>query len=85
MFGIFQWLVLRKYVRHLGWWIVASAYGWIASYLIIYLFQPATRILEVVPQGEVVVIGTSVNIQALWIYVLITLIESAVIAEFSNG
>ncbi len=26
--GAAQWLVLRRYMQHAGWWVVASAFGW---------------------------------------------------------
>jgi Na+(H+)/acetate symporter ActP len=26
--GIAQWLVLRRYVRHAAWWIIANGIGW---------------------------------------------------------
>jgi hypothetical protein len=32
--GVAQWLVLRRYVKHVGWWIGATALGAIAAWLI---------------------------------------------------
>jgi hypothetical protein len=28
MVGLLQWLLLRRWLRHAGWWIVATAVGW---------------------------------------------------------
>jgi hypothetical protein len=32
--GLTQWLVLRRYVKHVGWWILATMIGAIAAWLI---------------------------------------------------
>lgn len=32
--GLTQWLVLRRYIKHIGWWIVATAGGAIVAWLI---------------------------------------------------
>jgi len=32
--GLAQWLVLRRYVKHVGWWILATMIGAIAAWLI---------------------------------------------------
>ncbi|MBC1224365.1 hypothetical protein GNF10_27285 [Nostoc sp. UCD121] len=79
LFGFFQWLVLRKYSRRLGWWVLVSAYTWITTYFIIILFEVGAKILEAVPKGELLVIGVSVNIQVLWTSILVALLGSSVI------
>ena len=33
--GLAQWVVLRRYFSQAGWWILASAAGWIAGWVII--------------------------------------------------
>ncbi|PMB17730.1 hypothetical protein [Fischerella thermalis] len=35
--GITQWLVLRRYIRHTNWWVIASIFGW-------YLGIPVTLV-----------------------------------------
>jgi uncharacterized membrane protein YjfL (UPF0719 family) len=36
--GGMQWLVLRRWVAHAGWWIVASAASWIVvTYVYVYI------------------------------------------------
>ncbi|MGJ5675496.1 MAG: hypothetical protein ACR9NN_18085 [Nostochopsis sp.] len=82
MFGISQWLVLRKYIRHLGWWILVSANSWIATYLIIYVFKAGEKIVEIAPQGNLLVLGVTVEMQGLWTYILITVLQSTVIGVF---
>lgn len=32
--GLTQWLVLRRYIKHVGWWIVATAIGAVIAWLI---------------------------------------------------
>ncbi|MBE9036788.1 hypothetical protein [aff. Roholtiella sp. LEGE 12411] len=82
MFGILQWLVLRKYIPHLGRWILASAYGWITAYLIIYVFKIGEKIVEIAPQGYLLILGVTVNIQGVWTYILIMFLASTVIGVF---
>lgn len=33
-FGIMQWLVLRRFLPHAGWWVVASTVGFLLGYMI---------------------------------------------------
>lgn len=35
--GVAQWLVLRRYIRHTNWWVIASILGW-------YLGFPVTLV-----------------------------------------
>lgn len=35
--GVAQWLVLRRYIRHTNWWVIASIFGW-------YLGFPVTLV-----------------------------------------
>lgn len=32
--GLTQWLVLRHYIKHMGWWILSTVIGAIAAWLI---------------------------------------------------
>ena len=36
--GIAQWLVLRRHVPQAGWWVLASAAGWLGGFALLYLF-----------------------------------------------
>jgi hypothetical protein len=38
--GLAQWLVLRGQIQRAGWWILATAAGWMAGYLWSYLLFP---------------------------------------------
>lgn len=40
-FGITQWLVLRSRVNQAGWWILASALGWIISLAVVVAVVPS--------------------------------------------
>jgi hypothetical protein len=40
--GAAQWLVLRGQIQRAGWWILATAGGWMAGYLWSFLLFPAT-------------------------------------------
>jgi hypothetical protein len=82
MFGFFQWLVLRNYIRHLGRWVLVSAFGWITSFLIIYILNIGDKIFEIAPKTEMVIVGVSINIQLLWSYVLTMLLWSSIVGIF---
>lgn len=40
--GAAQWLVLRGRIKRAGWWVLATAGGWMAGYLWSYLLFPST-------------------------------------------
>ncbi|MBU7581633.1 MAG: hypothetical protein KAF91_01750 [Nostoc sp. TH1S01] len=79
LFGILQWLVLRRYISHLGWWILASAYAWIGTYLILYVLKVAESIVQILPQGTLLILGVTVDMQSLWSQLLIVPFVSTVI------
>jgi len=80
--GFFQWLVLRCYVWHLGWWVMASISGWSIAFFITYPFEVGSKIAATVPKGELIVAGVPVNMQVFWSYVLVALLASTVIGVF---
>ncbi|MEJ2737181.1 MAG: hypothetical protein P8189_27075 [Anaerolineae bacterium] len=51
--GIAQWIVLRPLFRQSGWWILASAVGWAASY---------TLLSMVLPVGDVFLYGGVIGV-----------------------
>jgi len=70
MLGVAQWIILRRRVRHAGWWILATAGGWsvvmAASAFLI-------RVLGVAPGSESVATITmllSTLVAGLWVGVL---------------
>lgn len=43
--GVAQWVVLRYYIPHAGWWVLASAFGWVLGIFVslgtkTYLLKP---------------------------------------------
>jgi hypothetical protein len=58
--GLLQWVVLRPQIHHAGQWIVTSAIGWAAGWVLVLTFFP--------PQIDVlagVVLGTAIGL-AQW-------------------
>ena len=39
--GMAQWLVLRARIRRAGWWIIASAVGWVVGLAVITVASPS--------------------------------------------
>lgn len=56
--GLTQWLVLRRRVRHAGWWILASVLGWGIAGLI--AGNTLTSLLDALPIGLLPPIATSI-------------------------
>ncbi|QSJ19248.1 hypothetical protein JYQ62_11275 [Nostoc sp. UHCC 0702] len=80
-FGVTQWLVLRRYIRHLGWWILLSAYGWVIAFVLINVVGARSWIFSLIPPGGELAIGDElINTQILWTRVLVRLLEWVVIA-----
>jgi hypothetical protein len=48
--GVAQWLVLRCYIPHSGWWVLASAFGWFLGINVHIM----TRLLAKVAQTDTV-------------------------------
>ena len=78
VFAVAQWLVLRRYIRHIGWWLPVSVWGWL---IVIFIFRVGVGdwIFAMVPGGELEVGGVPVNMQVFWASVLVRLPEWAVI------
>jgi hypothetical protein len=36
LLGLFQWLVLRRYLQDAGWWVLANAVAWMAGMAVIF-------------------------------------------------
>jgi hypothetical protein len=78
-FAVAQWLVLRRYIRNLGWWILASAWGWIITFILIRFVGVGSWIFAIVPGRELEVGVVPINMQMFWTGVLVRLLEWAVI------
>ncbi len=80
VFAVAQWLVMRRYIRHIGWWLPVSFWGWFIAFILIQLlFGVGNWIFAMVPGGELEVGGVPVNMQVFWVSVLVKLLEWAVI------
>ena len=78
-FALAQWLVLRRYIRNLGWWILASVGGWIITFILIHFVGVGNWILGMVPAGELEIGGVPVPLQVFWAKTLLRLLEWSVI------
>jgi len=78
-FALAQWLVLRRYIRNLGWWILASVGGWAITFILIYFVGVGNWILEMVPAGELEIGGVPVPLQVFLTKTLLRLLEWSVI------
>jgi hypothetical protein len=56
-FGIAQWIVLRRYLRRAGWWVLATALGYVIVFLLGASFFPQGDTIELEP-GQQVLLGT---------------------------
>lgn len=45
--GAAQWLVLRRYFQYAGWWILASGFAWIVSFLVMSMIGEITDPLAI--------------------------------------
>jgi len=78
-FALAQWLVLRRYIRNLGWWILASVSGWIITFILIHFVGVGNWIVGMVPAGELEIGGVPVPLQVFWAKTLLRLLEWSVI------
>ncbi len=66
--GVLQWLVLRRWVSHAGWWILASSIAWVGA---TYAYLTLTRGNDVfVPVGGAVsgmVSGAITGLVLIWL------------------
>jgi uncharacterized membrane protein len=70
--GVLQWLVLRRWVSHAGWWILASSISWVGA---TWVYVSLTRANDVnVPLGGAVSGALSGAIMGL---VLVQLLRNA--------
>jgi hypothetical protein len=54
--GVAQWIVLRRFMWHAWWWIIGSAFGWLAGLAIFFAVAPPLW-NEGQPVGLTVLIG----------------------------
>ncbi len=59
-FAVAQWLVLRRYIRQIGWWVLVSVWGWTVAFILIHLFGVGNWISGMVPGGELGIGGLPV-------------------------
>jgi hypothetical protein len=78
-FALAQWLVLRRYIRNLGWWILASAWGWTIAFILIHFVGVGNWIVGMVPAGELEIGGVPVPLQVFLTKTLLRLLEWSVI------
>jgi len=78
-FALAQWLVLRRYIRNLGWWILASVSGWIITFILIHFVGVGNWIVGMVPAGELEIGGVPVPLQVFLTKTLLRLLEWSVI------
>jgi hypothetical protein len=75
-FGIAQWIVLRRYIRRAGWWVLATTLGYIVVFLLGALFSPQDGTIELEPGQQVllgIVLGAAVAVPGAvlqWLLVL---------------
>ena len=75
-FGIAQWIVLRRYLRRAGWWVLATALGYVIVFLLGASFFPQGDTIELEPTQQVLlgtVLGAAVAVPAAvlqWLLVL---------------
>ncbi len=82
VFAVTQWLVLRRYIRNFGLWVLMSTWGWMISLILIQLFGVGNWIAAVFPEGEMEIGGVPIRVQIFWASVLVRLLEWTVIGLF---
>ena len=45
--GIFQYILLRRYLPHMGWWIAATLVGWLMPFIITAFLVPSASIVSI--------------------------------------
>ncbi len=70
MIGLLQYLLLRKRIKHAGWWILAAAVGWVASVIITGGLKDIILVcaLSGVISGtlQFIILWRQVNLALLW-------------------
>ena len=64
MVGVLQWLVLRRQVAGVGWWVVASAAGWVVLMVMTWLGSVGARAIMVGAAGMIVGVGVLAGVVA---------------------
>jgi hypothetical protein len=67
--GILQYILLRRYLPHMGWWIVATFLGWLMPFVIGFIFSrlfiPGSSTVRIVL--GMIVLGTTVALPQWWL------------------
>ena len=67
--GIFQYILLRRYLPHMGWWIAATFLGWLMPFVIGFIFSrlfiPGSSTVRIVLGMSV--LGTTVALPQWWL------------------
>ena len=75
-FGIAQWIILRRYIRRAGWWVLATALGYVIVFLLGASFFPQGDTIELEPTQQVLlgtVLGAAISVPGAllqWLLVL---------------
>jgi len=78
-FAVAQWLVLRRYIWNLGWWVLASVVGWNIAFILIHFVGVGNWIVGMVPAGELEIGGVPVPLQVFLTKTLLRLLEWSLI------
>jgi hypothetical protein len=67
--GILQYILLRRYLPHMGWWIAATFLGWLMPFVILFIFSklliPGSSTVRIVL--GMIVLGTTVSLPQWWL------------------
>jgi hypothetical protein len=67
--GILQYILLRRYLPHMGWWIAATFLGWLMPFVIGFIFSgvfiPGNSTVRIVL--GMIVLGTTVALPQWWL------------------
>lgn len=78
-FAVAQWLVLRQYIRHIGWWVLVSVWGWIIAFILIQGFDLRDALVPLFPTGEWVNGAASLSVGRFWASAVVRLLEWTII------
>lgn len=78
-FAIAQWLVLRQHIRHIGWWVLVSVWGWVIAFILIQGFDLRDALVPLFPTGEWVNGAASLSIARFWASAVARLLEWTII------
>ena len=67
--GILQYILLRRYLPHMGWWIAATFLGWLMPFVWFFIFSrviiPGSSTVKIVL--GMIVLGTTVALPQWWL------------------